>query len=381
MRVLRVLFFCAIGLPAVATFVDAASPTGDQLHAVRMRIDRLQERLTNLDREAATVEREHQQLDAQLQLADARMLEVELLLAKSAEEASQLRGEAARLSEELANRRELLERHLELMALLGKPGPMQLFFDAYKGGELEQAVGTVSVLTAGQSRLMDEYWEVQKMHGVRLAELSQTLELAQVEARQLESRRSQLEEVRQAVATRLEKLQRSRLNAGASLEDLRARESALERLVGVLASKNRLTGDEDIRRYRGALPWPVDGRVVQRFGRQRLAKYNTYTVCNGLRFDVRVSRPVTAVFPGIVAFARHFKGYGNMVVLDHGNDVYSLVSGLATIHVAVDQRVSMGTRLGLASASSEDGNIYLEIRVNERPEDPKRWLQLERGAS
>jgi murein DD-endopeptidase MepM/ murein hydrolase activator NlpD len=239
----------------------------------------------------------------------------------------------------------------------------------------------VSVLTAGQARLMDEYWEVQKMHGVRLAELSQTLELAQTEARQLESRRAQLEEVRQVVATRLEKLERSRASAGASLEDLRARESALERLVGVLASKDRVTGDEDIRRYRGALPWPVDGRVVQRFGRQRVAKYNTYTVCNGLRFDVQVSRPVTAVFPGIVAFARHFKGYGNMVVLDHGNDVYSLVSGLATIHVAVDQRVSMGTRLGLASAPSEEGNIYLEIRVNERPEDPKRWLQLERGSS
>jgi septal ring factor EnvC (AmiA/AmiB activator) len=61
--------------------------------------------------------------------------------------------------------------------------------------------------------------------------------------------------------------------------------------------------------------------------------------------------------------------------------VYSLVAGLATIHVRVDQAVSMGTQLGLASPPSEDGNIYFEFRVNEKPEDPKRWLQLERGSS
>jgi septal ring factor EnvC (AmiA/AmiB activator) len=82
-----------------------------------------------------------------------------------------------------------------------------------------------------------------------------------------------------------------------------------------------------------------------------------------------------------VAYARHFKGYGNMVVLDHGGGVYSLVAGLATIHVRVDQRVTMGMRLGLAPPPSDDGNIYLEFRVGEKPEDPRRWLQLKGESS
>jgi septal ring factor EnvC (AmiA/AmiB activator) len=79
----------------------------------------------------------------------------------------------------------------------------------------------------------------------------------------------------------------------------------------------------------------------------------------------------------VVAFAQHFKGYGNMVVVDHGNDVFSLVAGLATIHVRLNQSVTMGLRLGLAAPPSEDGNLYFEIRVNEEPQDPRRWLQLE----
>jgi septal ring factor EnvC (AmiA/AmiB activator) len=67
-----------------------------------------------------------------------------------------------------------------------------------------------------------------------------------------------------------------------------------------------------------------------------------------------------------------------MVVIDHGNDVYSLVAGLATIHVRVNQRVEMGLRLGLASPPSDNGNVYFEIRVGKKPEDPARWIQLAR---
>ena len=88
---------------------------------------------------------------------------------------------------------------------------------------------------------------------------------------------------------------------------------------------------------------------------------------------------VKAVFPGVVAYARHFKGYGNMVVVDHGHDVYSLVAGLATIHARLDQRVAMGTRLGLAAPPTDEGNLYIEIRVGNTPEDPRRWLQLAEG--
>jgi septal ring factor EnvC (AmiA/AmiB activator) len=365
----------------VGSAAGASSPNDDQLNAVQSRIGQLEQRLSQLSQESASVERERRELDAQLELAGARVRETELLLVQSSEEVERLRTESAELASELEGRRKLLDRHLEIMALLGRPGPLQLFFDAYQGGDLEEAVGTVSVLTGGQMRMVEEYHEVSQQHSLRLAELSQILPQAREEARQLEVRRAELENVRDRVARKLTSLENSRKSTGATLEDLRVREAALQRLINVLSSKERFTGREDIRGYRGALPWPVEGRVVQGFGRQRLAKYNTYTVCNGLRFDAPGSSPVEAVFPGIVAYARHFKGYGNMVVLDHGNNVYSLVAGLGTIHVRVDQSVTMGMRLGLAAPPAEGGNVYLEFRVGEKPQDPRRWLQLKGESS
>ena len=355
------------------------SPEPSQLVAVRARIRSLERELATLDAKSASARAERERLDAELGLAEARVQELELVLGRSRDEARALQSGLEELARQLTERRQLLQRHLEMLALLGRPGPMQLLVDAARGGDVDEAVGTVAALTAGQVRLMEEYSRLRRERNRRLAELSQTLEDAQREADELIRGREELVRVRQRVESRLRELDSTRRSTGSRLESLREREQALARLMERLAGRERFTGREDIRRYRGALPWPVRGEVVQTFGRHYLPRYSTYTVCNGMRVRAPSQTEVTAVFSGVVAYASHFKGYGNMVVLDHGNDVYSLVAGLATIHVRLNQSVSMGLRLGLTSPPSEDGNLYFEIREGETAQDPRRWLQLPEG--
>ena len=204
---------------------------------------------------------------------------------------------------------------------------------------------------------------------------------ARTEARDLVARRRELGEVRERVDEELDQLERRQRVTTNRLDEMRQREKALAQLMTVVASQERITTREDIRRFRGALPWPAEGDVVRTFGRHYLPKYATYTLCNGLRLNVQSGSEIGAVFAGVVAYAQHFKGYGNMVVVDHGHDVYSLVAGLAAIHVRLDQRVSMGMTLGVAPPPTADGNLYVEIRVDKTPQDPRRWLQLVEGRS
>jgi len=364
-----------VALLATAAGV-ATEPSTTQIETVRSRIRSLESRLTNLEAEGADVAKEQERLTAELELAEARVRENEILLSNSRDEADQLRAEVRELADELETRRDVVQSHLEMVVLLGGPGPLQLLFDAARGGDLERAMSTVAVLTAAQVKLLKEYDKLTGQHTERLAALSVILERAQDEARSLQARRHELVTTRTRVEDRMRVIERSQRTTGNRLTELRQREQALSRLIQVLSSRDRFTGKEDIRRYRGALPWPVDGSVVRTFGRHYLAKYSTYTVCNGLRYAAPGQAPVRAVFPGMVAYAQHFKGYGNMVVIDHGNGVYSLAAGLATILVRLDQRVSMGTQLGLASPPADDGNVYFEIRDRESPQDPRRWLQL-----
>ena len=160
-----------------------------------------------------------------------------------------------------------------------------------------------------------------------------------------------------------------------ALAEARSAAERLERLWGRVASDaDGYAGD--LRLVRGGLPWPVQGsRLVRRFGPQRDPSYGTVTVSHGLVLEVAVTTPVRAVAPGRVVYAQFFRGHGNLVIVHHGQQIYSLYSRLGTMLVDAGGRVGTGDPVGLAGRSEEDGgNVYLEIRVGQSPEDPLVWL-------
>jgi septal ring factor EnvC (AmiA/AmiB activator) len=123
--------------------------------------------------------------------------------------------------------------------------------------------------------------------------------------------------------------------------------------------------------------WPVDGKVVENFGRQRNAKFSTYTMNNGLKIAAAPRAAVRAVFQGTVLFSQWFKGYGNLIILDHGNRVFSLYGNIVAPAVTVGDRITTGQPIA-GVGESEDargGYLYFEIRQDNRPEDPQKWLR------
>lgn len=374
-RLIVVAGLMAIGLSLLSWAEDRA-PDDSQLRAVRERIQQFEKKLASIGLEAESARNDRDRLQTEVDLAEVRVEEVELELTSTRNEIVRLKNETAEISRDLERRRSWLATHLELVSLLGRPGPLQLIWDGARGGHLEDSVGVIVTLTSGQAQLVKEYNRMQAARAARQAELSRILERAGREMHELGERREALQVARGEMDRRIERLGRQERSAESQLKDMRAREAALERLLKVVSQKQSFAAKESIRRYRGALPWPAPGRVVLTFGKHFQAKYATYTVCNGLRLAVTPGAPVNALFPGQVAYARHFKGYGNMVVVDHGGEVFSLVAGLSSIHARLDQRVEMGTPLGIAGLEKEDGNLYLEIRVGGKPQDPKGWLRL-----
>ncbi len=374
-------WLCLVGCAVLGMALAPSSWASDdapdeELSAVRQRIERLRERLERLDDQVGDVQARRERLSTELELAEARVAELEVELTRRRSEIAALRLEVEQLSERLKDRRSSLRIYLEMAALLGEPGPLQLVFDGAKGGELKQSLETVVVLTRGQLAAMDEYARLQSERRNRLAQLSQRIEDARRETVELESRRAELTEVRGRVERQLETMQARREATRNELEDMQARAAALRRLLERLANHERITGTDDIRQFRGALPWPTRGPVARTFGKHFLEKYATYTICNGIRLHAPPREEVRSVFPGVVAYAGYFKGYGNMVVVDHGGDVFSVLTGMTSVLVDADQRVSMGGPVGIAGPEKEGGNFYFEIRVNGEPTDPRLWLRL-----
>ena len=127
--------------------------------------------------------------------------------------------------------------------------------------------------------------------------------------------------------------------------------------------------------FKGSLPWPVAGKVTVPFGLRKHARFDTYTVQNGIEIEAAADTPVKAVHEGTVVFAERFSGYGLMVVIDHGGKHHSLYAHLGEVAVKPGQKVQQGETLGSVGSGVDGTGLYFEMRFQGRPEDPQGWLR------
>jgi septal ring factor EnvC (AmiA/AmiB activator) len=157
------------------------------------------------------------------------------------------------------------------------------------------------------------------------------------------------------------------------LADLQAAESRLrERLAAGAAGG----APPPLTAVKGALPWPAPGAVRVGFGRRRHPAFGTSTPHNGIQIGAAEGETVRTVHDGEVVFAEHFRGYGLLVVVDHGGRHHTLYGHLGSASAAPGARLRAGEALGtVGPPADEPSGLYFEVRVGGRPEDPLDWLR------
>ncbi len=124
----------------------------------------------------------------------------------------------------------------------------------------------------------------------------------------------------------------------------------------------------------GAMLRPVAGLVSEEFGARR----QTGSRAEGITIVTRQESQVVAPVDGEIEFADVFRSYGNMLILRTSDDYRVIMTGLAETYGTRGQRVAAGEPVGRMSARrSPPPELYLELRKDDRPENPARWLQSE----
>jgi septal ring factor EnvC (AmiA/AmiB activator) len=127
--------------------------------------------------------------------------------------------------------------------------------------------------------------------------------------------------------------------------------------------------------FRDALDWPVAGRMAALFG-QPSAQLGDSPISNGIEIAALQGTQVRAIHPGTVSFADTFTGFGNLIIVDHGADAYSLYGYLEAVSVSRGDAVESGTEIARVGAAPAGPSVlYLEIRVDGRSVDPVEWLK------
>ncbi len=128
---------------------------------------------------------------------------------------------------------------------------------------------------------------------------------------------------------------------------------------------------------KGRLSMPLRGRLISGFGRHKHAQFNSYTVSNGLSIAAPAGADVRAIYEGTVIFAEYFKGYGNMVIVDHGGGYFSLYAHNSRIAKRAGTSVAKNDILAsVGDIDSANGPmLYFEIRYQGKPVDPSAWVR------
>jgi murein hydrolase activator len=345
---------------------------------------RAAERLQALRHEADELASQEQSV-----LGDLRKLEIERQL--KAEEFTRANAQVQAVAAELATTT-LRMRDLELRDLAERPGLRARLIEIYKLGQgryLRLLLSTSDLRSIGQaSRTVATLAELDRR---RIADHQRTVAALKTASVQLQARQQALEKLRtdaqhaQAAADRaafardelIRDIDRRRDLNAQLVGELQVVQQKLQTALRDLASGASPAGTEPaalpLRPFRGDLPWPVGGSVRRRFATTAGPRG---PASNGIEIAANEGAPAQAVHDGVVAFADRFAGFGNLVIVDHGSQAFSLYGNLLEIAVKKGARVERGQTVGSVGPSpTGPAGLYFELRVDGQPVDPLQWLK------
>jgi septal ring factor EnvC (AmiA/AmiB activator) len=129
--------------------------------------------------------------------------------------------------------------------------------------------------------------------------------------------------------------------------------------------------------HKGLLIMPVKGSIISLFGPYRNPKYNVTNFRSGIDIKADKGEPIRSVFKGRVLYSDWFKGYGNMIIVDHGSNYYTVYAHLEETFKSKGDQVETGEVIATVgdTGSMEGAGLYFEVRHHGKPVDPLTWLK------
>jgi septal ring factor EnvC (AmiA/AmiB activator) len=375
----------------VSTALAAASTDGtaqEQLDALRTRIEQLRARLT--DTEGTKAEARDQLRDSERAISESNRSLRELAARREA-----TRGEIRTLTAQIraaeldiAARQQMLGRLLAQHYLYGEQNYLRLILSGVDPNQTARELHYFGYLSADQARFIQILRErVARTRELESASREKVAEFAAIELEQRTRRGDLLKqqaEHRKVLARVSTELRMQRRE----VRNLERDETRLSRLVEELAKvvaaapgfRNERLPEADGRSQRfvalkGKLRLPARGEIVNRFGVPRSGGGPAW---KGLFIRSAPGEEVRAVAAGRVVFADWLRGFGNLLILDHGEAYLTIYGNNESLLRQVGDVVRTGDVVATIgnSGGSPDSGIYFEIRHEGRPFDPLRWVSL-----
>lgn len=363
--------------PTPASRATQEADTQRKLAAVREEIAALTAVRNTLDAERGDAARALREADQSVDRESRNLRDLDARIEEQGAELERLEGERAALELRLGKQREALAALLRSAYALGRHEQLKLLLAQDRIDALARVLAYHRYFqrdrVARIDTLLDELAELADLVG-QVRSQREVLDASRAEQAgrivELESQREQRRSLMAELESRFKDTD-SRLHALG--RDEKALTGLLEKLQDIFADiPDRPDAAQPFAQRRGRLSLPLAGRAQVAYG----GKLPDGRTSHGWLIDAEAGAPIKAIAHGRVAFSDWLKGYGLIVILDHGEGWMSLYAQNDSLHRDVGDWVSPGDTL--ASAGSSGGQsraaLYFELRRNGRPVDPRGWF-------
>jgi murein hydrolase activator len=378
----------------------------DQLKEVQRELGQERQKVKEARRKEESLSRELSALEEDLKNKTRLLKDLEAKLRGSSQRIAKLSRDIDVTDTRLQRSRTLLRQRLRAMYKQGRMGYVGMLLSAEDFSGAGRRLKYLSALAAQDQRLIKGY-------NTSLTDLSQKrAEFAQYKKDVAEATgkatatRNQIVEEQRKYRVLLAKVREDKAGHLATVQELEKSAKDLQALIARLqsdeerqrrasraapkreGSRGEGAGKEleeflDIRddgrfeRLRGKLPWPASGTLASTFGRQEHPRFHTVTFNRGIEITAPQGRDIVAVAEGTAIYADWFKGYGRLVILDHGSGYFTLYAHASDILIKTGDAVSGGQVIAKVgdSGSLEGPQLYFELRHKGKPQDPLAWLR------
>ncbi len=361
-----------------ATVSVGAEDGEQQLKHLRARIGQLQTELNETQGRRDAVREEVRNLERRIHESARALRTLAARLKATRQQRERLRERAANERRELGRQLTALERQLRAAHAMGREEPLKLLLNQDEPARVTRVLTYYRLLNQARAeRVAAIRASLGRLQGLEQRLQVQTQEIEATHAQQQREQES-FETARNRRAELLAHLNREVRNQSEEIGRLRADEKRLERLVEELKSAlPALAPPAPGARFatlRGRLPLPVNGRVLARYGDDKGIGQLKW---RGALLGAREGQEVHAVHRGRVAYADWLRGFGLLLILEHGDGYMTLYGHNQSLYREVGEWVDAGQVIGLAGSTGDapQTGVYFEIRHDGEPVDPLRWCK------
>ena len=383
MQILLCLVLTALGgVPSTVLSASAADEQRAKLEAVRSRISGLREQMQTTSGEKSTLSQQLQESEQQIGRLARRLRVLDGRLSRQRARLDTLGNERETQRLALAEQRKALVRQVRAAYAMGRQERLKILLNQQDPATVSRVMAYYDYLgraRAQKMRLIRD--QLQRLADTEREILDQERKLALLrdeQANELASMQRSQKQRREVVV----QLTRELNDQGRRLDRLQTDERELETLISGIEEALAdipVSNPQQVAfaGLRGRLPWPARGRIANRFGSPRLGSL----VWDGVMISAPEGREVRAVHHGRVAFADWLRGFGLLLIVDHGEGYMTLYGHNQSLFKEVGDWVDVNEPVALVGSSGgrETAGVYFGIRRDGEAVDPARWCRKPAG--